>query len=494
MLKSLINKKISFVFIFILSVISFIGCSSNSNKIKINKAIVGRWEGLLQFPNKNFLIIAEITNGKDNNLQIKLSSPHQKVFSLPVDSLVLSDNSISFKLKKYKVSYTGEFKIDSSEITGRWTQVDQSIPLTFFREGELGRLNRPQYPFRPYSYNSDSVTFKNQTAGIVLAGTLTYPKKDGPFPTVLLINGMGPQDRDESMYSHKPFLIISDFLTKHGYAVLRVDDRGTGLSTGNYDSSTTKDFAGDALAAINFLKKNKNIDTTKIGLLGFNEGGLIASMLAAKSNDIKFIALLATPGITGKEIMLEQTLDLQKKFKVPEEEIQQDYRFNSKIFGIIESEKDTTKLKKKLIDAYKKFISTLGTKLFTSPKYSSPNIKKQINFMIKPWFRYYLTYNPATEFKKVQCPVLILYGENDLQVEPKENNEAIEKALKEGGNYNYESVILPKMNHLFQESESGSPAEYSKIKETFSPKAMQIIVDWMNKIIQQNSKKEVASK
>jgi uncharacterized protein len=485
--------------IFLLTCLSWIAvsitsCSSNPNELKIKKSLSGRWEGLLQYTNKSFRLAAGISVDSDKNLVVKLSSPGQRIFLMPVDSLNLLNNKISFKVSKFKASYEGEFKIDSSEIVGTWNQGKFNIPLIFYREGELGRTNRPQYPFRPYPYNSDSVTFKNENSDITLAGTLTYPKSQGPFPAVLLINGMGPQDRDESMYGHKPFLIISDYLTRHGFAVLRVDDRGTGLSSGNFDSSTTKDFASDALAAVNFLKSNKNVDSTKMGLVGFNEGGLIAALLAAKSNDIKFITLLATPGVPGKEILLDQTLYLQKNMGVPEKEIQQDYRFNNIILNIILSEKDTAKVKQELKKAYKRFISSLGKKYAFSQKYSTRNIKNQIEFMTKPWFRYYLTYKPDTIFRKVHCPVLILYGENDLQVEPEKNNAAIEKALEEGDNHNYKSKIFPKMNHLFQETENGSPAEYSRIKETFSPKVMQLVVEWMNEIIGKRNKKIVAVK
>lgn len=490
----MISKLFGNISIVVFCAFLIFSCSSNTKDQKIKKSMTGRWEGVLQFTNRSLVIVADISLDKDDNLNVKVSSPRQKAFSLPVDSLEFFNNRISFKIKKFKASYDGEFKIDSSEIVGTWRQENFDTTLIFYRENEIGRFNRPQYPFRPYPYNSDSVSFKNNNEDIILAGTFTYPKKGGPFPAVLLLSGMGPQDRDESMYGHKPFLIISDFLTKHGYAVLRVDDRGSGLSTGNYESSTTKDFAEDALAEINFLRKNKNVDTSRIGVIGFNEGGLIASMLAAKSNYLKYIVLLAAPGIPGKEIMLDQTLNLQKKLKIPEKEIKRDFKFNNKIFDAIESEKDTAILKKKLVEIYKKLIKSLGAELYRNPKYAEGNIRKQINFMIKPWFRYYLTYNPAPEFKKVRCPVLILYGENDLQVDPSKNNEAIVKALKEGGNKNYKSMILPNMNHLFQETDNGSPAEYSKIKETFSPKVMKIILDWMNNIIEKSKKKVVAVK
>ena len=483
---------IKILLLFIIPVIISIylgGCSSGSKGNENIKPLLGRWEGFLQFPNKNFLLVADISLDKENNIKVKLSSPQQKAFSVLVDSLEFNKSKISFKVSNVKAAYEGEFKIDSSEIVGTWRQEKFNVPLIFYREGELGRLNRPQYPFRPYSYNSDSVTFKNKRDNVVLGGTFTYPKSDGLFPTILLINGMGPQDRDESMYGHKPFLIISDYLTKKGFAVLRVDDRGTGLSTGDFDHSTTMDFANDAQSAINYLKTKDNVDTSKIGIIGFNEGGLIAAMLSVKSDDIKYIVLLATPGIPGREILLDQTTIMQKKLGIPEEEITKDLRLNTSIFNTIEHENDTSLVRKKLKKIYKSFIASLGEKYAFSKKYNVRNIDKQINFMTKPWFRFYLTYDPAKTFEKVKCPLLILYGEKDLQIEPEKNNAAIEKALQKGGNQSFKSMILPDLNHLFQECKTGSPSEYPEIKQTFSPKAMQIIADWIKGVIESNNNK-----
>ncbi len=399
-----------------------------------------------------------------------------------MDSLIIDGNKISFALTKYKVSFHGNFIADSNKIRGVWEQDKFSSPFTFYRPEEIGRTNRPQYPFKPYSYNSDSVVFFNSDS-IKLAGTLTYPaNSEDKYPAIVLINGLGPHDRDESMYGHKPFLVISDFLTKNGFAVLRVDDRGVGESNGDFNAATTKDFSEDILAAVNFLKTKTIIDTNKIGLIGFNEGGLVASLVVQKVNNIEFIVLLSTPGITGKEILINQTVNLQQKAGVPEEEFRRDLKINKQMLNVVETIDDTAVVKKELTKLYKKFRKTLPKEDILRTKYSVKTFKKQLEFMTNPWFKYYLTFNPRTSFEKVKCPVLVLYGEHDLQVDPKINMVAIEEALKKGGNKNVKGMILPKLNHLFQNCETGLPNEYSKIEETFSVETLNIILKWINNL------------
>ena len=157
-------------------------------------------------------------------------------------------------------------------------------------------IKRPQEPTKPFAYYIEDVTFRNLQAHITLAGTLTLPTKEGNYPAVILITGSGPQNRDEEMLGHKPFLVISDHLTKNGIAVLRYDDRGFGQSTGDFKSGTSGDFATDVESAISYLKTRKEINRNKIGLVGHSDGAMIAPMVAAKSQDVAFVVLLAGLG------------------------------------------------------------------------------------------------------------------------------------------------------------------------------------------------------
>jgi pimeloyl-ACP methyl ester carboxylesterase len=148
------------------------------------------------------------------------------------------------------------------------------------------------------------VYFLNEKHQVRLAGTLTLPHANGPFPAVMLISGAGPQDRNYRVFGHKPFLVLADHLTKLGIAVLRVDDRGVGKSTGSFTEATSQDFADDALAGIEYLKTRSEIAHKKIGLLGHSEGGLIAPMVAARSRDVAFVVMMAGPGLKGDEIVV----------------------------------------------------------------------------------------------------------------------------------------------------------------------------------------------
>ena len=482
-------KHFSLLLIFTLTLI---GCSSNNSNIK--KQITGKWESILVYPNVRYMIMADFEKDKDGKINVKLTSPRQKVFNLNVDSLKIDGNEISFSLTKFQIHYKGEYVADSNKIVGTWHQTKFNLPVVFFRQGELARLNRPQYPMKPFPYKVDSVTYKNQKDNIVLAGTITYPNDGKKYPGVLLLSGMGPQDRDETMYGHKPFVILSDFLTRQGYAVLRVDDRGIGLSTGKYYSSTTKDFASDAEAGLKFMKNQKMIDSSQIGLIGFNEGGLVASMVAAKSNDINYTVLLSTPGVSGENILLSQLYGATQKDDSLKQQRIRIYNLNKKIFKIIKNNPDSAIAFNKLKKAYNKFESGFGNKKQQQKMFPQRVIKRQINFMLSPWFRYYLTYNPENTFSKVKCPVLILFGQKDVQVAPEENLKAIEAALKIGGNNNVKGEILPELNHLFQKCKTGMPQEYAEIKQTFSPKAMQIILDWIQKQNKTKNENQVASK
>jgi uncharacterized protein len=342
-------------------------------------------------------------------------------------------------------------------------------------------IKRPQEPTKPYSYYSEEVTFRNTEANITLAGTLTLPAKEGNYPAAILISGSGPQNRDEELAGHKPFLVISDFLTKNGIAVLRFDDRGFGLSSGDFKSATTLDFATDVESAIAYLKTRKEIHKAKIGLVGHSEGGLVAPMVAAKSKDVNFIVLLAGPGMKGdKGLILQQEL-IQRAMGIPEASIQQSKKVNEEVSAIILNSTNTQRLKADLTQYTKENFEHMPTYLKPANLTKELFIVAQINRISTPGFQYLVKYDPAPALAKVTCPVLALNGEKDLQVPPKEHLTAIGKALKQGGNPNVTIKELPNLNHLFQECQTGSPTEYAAIEQTFSPMALAEISNWILK-------------
>jgi len=337
----------------------------------------------------------------------------------------------------------------------------------------LSQNNRPQEPKAPFLYNSENVSFENKTDSISLAGTLTLPKEGTNFPAVILISGSGPQDRNSEIFGHKSFLGIADYLSSNGIAVLRVDDRGTNESTGNYNTSGLNNFKSDTEVAFDYLKSRKEINTTKIGLIGHSLGGIIAPMIASESKDINFIILLAGTGIRGDKLMLLQKEMLERKMGVNEEAIALGQKNIGDAYKIILNTTSTPDLLKAELNIY--FTSIFGLLL---PKSQIEMISSQLSI---PWLSDFIKFDPKETLKKVNCSVLALNGANDLQVPAKVNLEAIKKTIEENGNTDVTTIELPNLNHLFQESKTGLPNEYGKIDQTFSPKALKIITNWILK-------------
>lgn len=341
-------------------------------------------------------------------------------------------------------------------------------------------INRPQEPSKPYPYYTEEVAFENMQAQVTLAGTLTLPSEEGNYPAVILISGSGAQNRDEEISGHKPFLIIADHLTKQGIAVLRYDDRGVGKSTGDFDAATTADFALDVRAALEFLKTRKEINSNKIGLIGHSEGGLIAPMVASDSPDVSFIVLLAGPGIEISKVLLTQQELIPRANGVSDSEIQEYILpVHKKAYQMIAKATDVGQLKTDLAKLIAESYDSAPADLMPSDISKEELISTQSEKWSSEWFRNLLIYDPESVLESVTCPVLALNGEKDLQVTPKENLSGIKNALKKGGNSNVTVEELPNLNHLFQNCETGSPAEYGKIKETFSPVALKEITDWI---------------
>ena len=355
------------------------------------------------------------------------------------------------------------------------------LKLNLKRGGvKITDAKRPQEPSKPYPYYEEEVVFNNTKANVTLAGTLTLPKREGKFPVVILITGSGPQDRDETFMGHKPFLVLADHLTRQGIGVLRFDDRGHAKSTGDFGAATTADFAEDVLSAVTYLKSRKEVDKKNIGLIGHSEGGIIAPLAANKSKDVAFIVLLASTGISGTELSVMQSKTL-RGFPVKDEVA---YEKNTrKAIAIITSGKSNEAIKKEVRAHYNAFLRPILTSLGAPEKNINAFINNQVKASTKPWNRYFLEYNPADEFEKLQIPVLSLNGSKDTQVDAKINQTGIKNALIKGNNKDYKILELEGLNHFFQECETGHMNEYRKIEQTFSPKALNEISKWLLKTI-----------
>jgi pimeloyl-ACP methyl ester carboxylesterase len=340
---------------------------------------------------------------------------------------------------------------------------------------------RPQEPMKPYPYSEELVTYENKPAGVKLAATLTLPRGAGPFPAVLLITGSGPQDRDESICGHKPFLVLADYMTRRGVAVLRADDRGVGQSTGNFATATSADFAEDARAGIEYLKQRKDVNPRQIGLMGHSEGGLIAPMLAAKSKDIAYIIMLAGQGLTGEEVLYRQGQQILKAQGASAQELENQRDLQSRLFALLKTEKDPEVLKRAVRTIIDEAVAKLPDEKKKETAAHKAGVQAQIQMMKSPWLRYFIAYDPRPALREVRCPVLALVGSKDLQVEPESNLRAIEQALQKGGNKDFMVKQMPGLNHLFQTCTTGSLDEYAKIEETMAPAVLELIADWIAK-------------
>ena len=446
-----------------------------------SESIEGIWQGTLKAPGGIELrIVFNVSQKSDGALTATMDSPDQGVKGIPVDEVSFDDSNVRFEVKSIFGVFEGRIREDFLIIEGDWKQARQSFPLVLKRVEKVPEVSRPQEPKKPYSYKEEEVSYENEEAVIKLAGTLTLPSSGGPFPAVLLTSGSGPQDRNETMFGHRPFLVLADYLTCLGMAVLRVDDRGVGGSTGDVLQATSEDFATDVLAGIEYLQAREEIDPEKIGLIGHSEGGIIAPMVASQSRDVAFIVLMAGTGLPGEEILHMQAALIAEAEGASDERIARSRARQQRIFAVLKEEEDHAvaegKIRKIIVDGLQEELTEEEKEAMGDPE---AYVESQLRNILSPWFRHFLTYDPRPTLMKVKCPVLAIIGEKDLQVPPKENLRALEEALAAGGNTNYTIRELPSLNHLFQTAETGAVSEYAKIEETISPTALEMIGDWI---------------
>ena len=384
------------------------------------KPIEGDWMGKLNLGPQSLTIVLHVNCDAQGKAECTLDSPDQGAKGIAVETDYCSSDSISVSLASLSLSFQGKLKGD--EIVGTFTQ-GQSFPLVLKRGEE--KLNRPQNPVAPYPYKTEEVTFKNVADGATLVGTLSYPigYKKGQTPVVLMVTGSGQENRDEEIFDHKPFLVIADYLARHGVATLRYDDRSFGKSTGgDVEQTTTLDFMRDAASGVDFLRTSKQFG--KVGILGHSEGGSIAFMLGAKGK-VDFVISMAGIGVKGDTALTAQT---------------------------------------------NKILELTGQSMrFSTHQY-------RMNAIIKrsPWLNFFIDYDPSEDISKTLCPVMAINGSRDIQVISSLNLAGIKAHLKP----NPKNIIkeYPSLNHLFQHCKTGNVSEYRIIEETVSPEVLEDIV------------------
>ncbi len=418
-----------------------------------------------------------------------------------VGSIVCSyrekDGNVTIECPALNATFTGTRDRSTGLIDGTFKQGLIPLPLklepttvVLLPGTKNSVLERPQTPSSPLPYREEEFLAKNLLAkDVTLAGTLTLPQEKGKYPAVILVSGSGPQDRDETLLGHKPFLVIADYLTRHGIAVLRFDDRGVQKSSGDHSQATSDDFATDTEAVLQFAKKHAEIDPTRIAILGHSEGGLIAPIVASWNPDLAGIVLLAGPGCKGSEILEQQSDRIIEQqgasVKARKASLEMRREIQSLAMSPIPDEFTSER------------IQAIVTKYWTALNSDNPNSEmsdpgKQEGLiqstsdafltLSNPWFRRFLAYDPGATLMLVQCPTLALFGELDVQVLPQENLERMEQSIERSGNPHVRMEIIPGVNHLFQPAQSGSPNEYEKIAITIEPAVLDTVLQWLKGI------------
>jgi hypothetical protein len=426
--------------------------------------LAGDWIGTLEAPGQKLRLALHATQAPDGALRATFDSLDQHASGIPVDEIRLELNIVRFSLKQAGATFQGKLIGDS--IDGEFRQSGFTMKLVFHR-GVADRPKRPQNPVPPYPYISEAADFENRAAHIMLSGTFTIPRdgvKTRKPPAVVLISGSGPNARDEDVAGHKPFLVLADYLTRHGIAVLRFDKRGIGKSKGVYNTATSADFAADASTAVDYLLARSDIDHRRVGLIGHSEGGILAPMVAAEREDIAFVVILAGTGVNGERVALEQTDTMSRAEGMSEAEIERQHKRAQRVVAILKAEPS---------------IPAAAEQVHAEFGYS-PDVDKLL-LHNDAWSRYFLSYEPATSLAKLKMPVLALIGDLDCQVAANENLAAIAAALKKAGNDRFATVRMPGLNHLFQTAVTGAVSEYGRIEETIAPVALETITQWIRR-------------
>ena len=435
----------------------------------------GSWLGTINVGPIKLRLGFVIQAAKGETIAAKLFSIDQGNSAIDVDAVEVQDDQVSLIVKPIGGSFAGTWNPETKEIAGEWKQGGQAFPLTLARVDVLPGALRPQDPQEPYPYLEEEVSFTNRKHDVTLNGTLTRPKGEGPFAAVVLISGSGPQDRDESLLGHRPFLVLADALTRRGIAVLRFDDRDFDQPSAAFEA-TSEELSQDVLAGVELLRARPEIDAARIGLLGHSEGGLIAPMLAAKERGIAFIVMIAGPGLPGDQILQMQAERLLRHSGVDDDTLQQELARSRRTHEILQTEPDNEAALTKIAELFQDSIAASGEEERAA---AEAMFDRQAKLLITPWFRYLIAYDPRHALTQVACPVLAVIGEKDSQVPPRENLPIIKAALEEGGNQDFVVRELAGLNHLLQPCESGMVDEYATIETTIDPDALDLIGDWI---------------
>ncbi len=452
--------------------------------------IINKWSGILNAGAQKIELRLNLIQHTDKTFASNWDIPAQKAKGLSSSKTELLNNKLSIEIKMIGATYVGSINLSGDKIEGTWSQSGMNFPFNLvpFKEGQTELIIvKPQTPKAPFAYQVKDFVYEGVDTKLSYGTTITYPSDNTKHPLIILITGSGKQDRDETIFDHKPFAVIADYLTKKGYAVMRVDDRGTGKSTGDFSKSTTADFALDVQEHIRYAKNLPMIDSSKIGLLGHSEGGIIAPMVAIKNKSVAFIILMAGPGIEITELMALQNEMVLKSAGISQDAINAYiplYKKLMKTIIAVDSIKDAISTSTEMIkDWYNTTDKNLA--LLTTNIKSASDINKFATIMsetlLTKWWKYFASYNPQIALQKIKCPVLAMNGSADIQVAADANLKGIEVSLKKAKNNKLTVKKFEGLNHLFQNCTKCTVAEYGELETTIEPEVLEYIYQWLVK-------------
>lgn len=445
------------------------------------QTLIGRWSGGIEQGGAVILRLGiEVARSPSGEVTATLSSPDQGIADIPITMLEVRGDSVRFEVARLGGVFRGMLNREGTAMRGVWTQGTTSIALALARTADTASFARPQDPVSPFPYREYDVAYLNPADDTRLAGTLTLPEGGGPFPAVLLLSGSGPQDRNGMLMGHRPFLVLSDHLTRRGIAVLRVDDRGVGGSTGDFMNAALPDRVADADAGLAFLRTHPEVDPQRVGLIGYSEGGWVAQALAARSDAVGFVVLLAAPAVSPIELLMAQARAMLQGAGEPL--VEEQLALTRRTFELIRAEPDDARAVAAVRAAMREWLGTLPEGAAASFRARADGeayraeMERTLRIQTTPWFRGLLAHEPVA-LESVRVPVLALFGERDLQVPPAQSAPRLREAW--AAHSDAEVHVLPELNHFFQHSLTGLPSEYAQIEETFAPQALEMIGSWI---------------
>lgn len=437
-------------------------------------SLAGHWEGEIVLPQMPLTIRCDLKHGEDGAYSGTIDIPQQGAVGLPLEGIELDGAALRFAIGKIPGQPRFAGKAEGERISGQFSQNGQTFDFQLEKRAKVAP-KRPQLPVPPFPYRELEVSFGHDE--VQLAATLTLPPGEGPFPALMLFSGSGAQDRDCTIFDHKPFLLLADRLTRAGFAVLRADDRGVPPSTGDRSQATTEDFIEDARAGIRFLAGRLEIDKQRIGMYGHSEGALVAAGVAARG-ELAFLILAAGPGVNGSAVIVEQLRRITLASGMAAEKVS---LLTAQMIEMHRSVKDARSDKEA-----ERHVVELGLGLLRQQKGEAAidaadreAVKQQARQVSSPWFRHFLTYDPAVNLERIKIPVLVLQGELDLQVSADQNLPKVEASLAKAGNRDVTIRRLPGLNHLLQPAKTGLIGEYGEIGATIDENALTAITDFL---------------